>query len=73
MTEHIQTCAQLEWKPCLNGTNVHRWSGWPGAWCQDCGIEDKTEACLGGCECPCHDSFWEEYAEYLRKEREDGL
>jgi len=24
----------------------HRWSGWPGAWCFDCGSEDKTEICL---------------------------
>ncbi len=21
----------------------HRWSGWPGAWCLDCGQEDKRE------------------------------
>ena len=25
---------------------AHRWSGWPGAWCLDCGIEDQTEQCL---------------------------
>lgn len=24
----------------------HRWSGWPGAWCLDCGQEDKRELCL---------------------------
>lgn len=24
----------------------HRWSGWPGAWCLDCGIEDATELCI---------------------------
>ena len=24
----------------------HRWSGWPGAWCLDCGIEDPNECCL---------------------------
>jgi len=23
----------------------HRWSGWPGAWCLDCGREDPTELC----------------------------
>jgi hypothetical protein len=23
----------------------HRWSGWPGAWCLDCGIEDPIERC----------------------------
>lgn len=25
---------------------THRWSGWPGAWCLDCGIEDPAEACV---------------------------
>ena len=24
----------------------HRWSGWPGAWCLDCGISDPYEDCL---------------------------
>lgn len=24
----------------------HRWSGWPGAWCLDCGIEDPVEQCV---------------------------
>ena len=24
----------------------HRWSGWPGAWCLDCGAEDANEICL---------------------------
>lgn len=24
----------------------HRWSGWPGAWCLDCGIEDPTEQAI---------------------------
>jgi len=68
MTDHISTCAQLEWRPCTVERAVgegprgsHRWSGWPGAWCMDCGTEDKDEVCLGGCECPCHDQFWEEY------------
>lgn len=33
----------------------HRWSGWPGAWCLDCGIPDMREVCLAeghpdGCE-----------------------
>lgn len=23
----------------------HRWSGWPGAWCLDCGAEDPVERC----------------------------
>lgn len=24
----------------------HRWSGWPGAWCLDCGIADPREEAL---------------------------
>jgi hypothetical protein len=24
----------------------HHWSGWPGAWCLDCGIEDPVEIAL---------------------------
>ena len=24
----------------------HRWSGWPGAWCLDCGCEDPAEIAL---------------------------
>lgn len=24
----------------------HRWSGYPGAWCLDCGIEDQLELCI---------------------------
>lgn len=24
----------------------HRWSGWPGAWCLDCGAEDPCEIAL---------------------------
>ncbi len=24
----------------------HRWSGWPGAHCLDCGTEDAREICL---------------------------
>lgn len=24
----------------------HRWSGWPGAWCLDCGCEDPREVAL---------------------------
>lgn len=26
---------------CFGGG--HRWSGWPGAWCLDCGCEDPRE------------------------------
>jgi hypothetical protein len=24
----------------------HNWSGWPGAWCLDCGCEDPREAAI---------------------------
>ncbi|KKN32771.1 hypothetical protein LCGC14_0810400 [marine sediment metagenome] len=27
-------------------TEDHRWSGWPGAWCLDCGTDDARESCL---------------------------
>lgn len=27
--------------------SYHRWSGWPGAWCLDCGQEDQNEICIG--------------------------
>jgi hypothetical protein len=26
--------------------NDHRWSGWPGAWCLDCGCEDPVEIAI---------------------------
>lgn len=26
---------------------MHRWSGWPGAWCLDCGCDDPYEVALG--------------------------
>lgn len=25
----------------------HRWCGWPGAGCLDCGAEDQNEICIG--------------------------
>jgi hypothetical protein len=28
----------------------HRWSGWPGAWCLDCGISDPLEFCIANHE-----------------------
>ncbi len=24
----------------------HNWSGWPGAWCLDCGVEDPREVAI---------------------------
>lgn len=29
----------------------HRWSGWPGAWCLDCGQEDLIEIAVA-------DGYW---------------
>ncbi len=76
---HISTCAQLEKRPCWNGlvehgSTVHRWSGWPGAHCLTCFMEDKDEVCLAlSCACPCHDKFWADYAaDCLRLEAERG-
>jgi hypothetical protein len=31
------------WRPEVT---AHRWSGWPGAWCLDCGAEDPVEVAL---------------------------
>lgn len=25
---------------------THRWSGWPGAWCLDCGADDPMDTAL---------------------------
>lgn len=36
------------WEPV---NHWHKWSGWPGAWCLDCGVEDQLEICLGD-SCP---------------------
>ena len=30
---------------------THRWSGWPGAWCLDCGDEDVLEHAMNCGEC----------------------
>jgi hypothetical protein len=32
--------------PPIEHTAEHRFSGWPGAWCLDCGAEDVTEYCI---------------------------
>jgi len=39
---------------------THRWSGWPGAICLDCGAEDQIEVCVASCgnvfkKCTCID------------------
>ena len=28
----------------------HNWSGWPGAFCLNCGIPDPLEECIAVCE-----------------------
>lgn len=33
--------------------NNHRWNGWPGAICMDCGIADPREECLAEGDCYC--------------------
>ena len=37
-------------------TDTHFWSGWPGAFCLDCGLDDPTEYCVANhddnCERP---------------------
>jgi hypothetical protein len=42
----------------------HRWSGWPGAWCLDCGIEDPLEAALATNEIEYVESDEPEYKEH---------
>jgi len=32
----------------------HRWSGWPGAWCMDCGCSDPMELAVGCRDCFTH-------------------
>jgi hypothetical protein len=49
----------------------HRWSGWPGAWCLDCGIEDPLEVTLScpDCDIKCgpNDPATDEMCEAHRK------
>ena len=41
---------------------AHNWSGWPGAVCLICGVEDVREMCLANpCRCICHNEFWAAY------------
>jgi hypothetical protein len=30
----------------MDNWDTHRWSGWPGAWCLDCGMEDPIEQAI---------------------------
>jgi len=77
--DHIESCAQLEKTICkvskYFGTfeGNHRWSGWPGAFCLDCGEEDQNEICLAiSCKCPCHEAEDKAYEEYVTREKEKG-
>ena len=59
----------------------HRWSGWPGAWCLDCGQADLAEPCIAnhpdGCtlpECapgPCRDAGSGRHDPYMAKRLSD--
>lgn len=68
--EHIDLCAvgQIGNGPDHTDGSKHSWSGWPGAYCLGCGIEDAQEICMGGCMCGCHNEFWLKYAKEMRKE-----
>jgi len=65
MNEH----EKQQMRECLNAINAqlkgrkvgkHRWSGWPGAWCLDCGCEDPSEICIGGGEVPDDHPGWKD-------------
>jgi len=44
----------------------HRWSGWPGAFCLKCGVEDLMEVAIG---CSYYDPFTDTWkSEELKKE-----
>lgn len=54
----------------------HRWSGWPGAWCLDCGAEDANELCLAmhdtAIECVEGHSMCTEHAAAVCPEHRNG-
>lgn len=54
--EELDGCPScIEEIPCSRGDGVHKWSGWPGAFCLSCKADDPEEACLSyGCKCGCH-------------------
>ena len=62
MGEHIPSCSVgiVEGKPDHTDGTRHRWSGWPGAVCLDCGSPDPVEDCLADCICPCHDDWFKD-------------
>lgn len=40
------------------GFQHHNWSGWPGAWCLDCGCEDPRETALADPNLPLDEDGW---------------
>ena len=68
--KHLDSCLVGNASALLDG-HKHRWSGWPGAFCLVCGIDDPDEWCIGTvCECPCHEEFWKGYESAMRKEHD---
>lgn len=43
----------------------HKWSGWPGAWCLDCGVECLIEAAICCQACQIHLGPEDTFEEYL--------
>lgn len=39
----------------------HNWSGWPGAWCLNCGQEDRAEAAMADGVDPDTDPWPQQY------------
>jgi hypothetical protein len=67
--KHIPTC--YVGQPCYQpkADYVHRWSGWPGAYCLICFSDDPDELCLGdSCKCPCHQPMWDDYNKIMAEE-----
>lgn len=45
----------------------HRWSGWPGAWCLDCGVADPAEESLTCADC--NDGFPNDEPTFCKRHR----
>ena len=74
---HLPECAEgaREGEVCTGTISLHGepeteqwWSGWPGAWCMKCGVDDPEELCTGsGCSCICHEAMWDAYEKLCRE------
>lgn len=42
--------------------SAHRWMGWPGAWCLDCGQEDGMEIAIANGDYDPYAEQWESLA-----------